>query len=265
MVISFSSRYECYNNYEEYPLAPDLILYGLIAAGLIFWLRSILGTRNGDERERPNPYLKAETDNNSESKLLQDSKKISSEQKISELAQNPKPTLSIESRNVELGLLEIARSDRSFDITYFAQAAQDVFVYVVESFADGDRETLKELLSPSVYEAFDSAIAQRENAGETMSAEISSVSKMELVSAAIQGRVATITVRFIAQERSYTKNKSGEIISGNPDKITLIRDIWTFSRETKSRDPRWLVVETREDLANESEKIPDTKAQSEPF
>ncbi|HRC27077.1 MAG TPA: hypothetical protein PKX87_06575, partial [Alphaproteobacteria bacterium] len=34
----------------------DLILYAAIAVGLVFWLRSVLGTRHGDERQRPNPF-----------------------------------------------------------------------------------------------------------------------------------------------------------------------------------------------------------------
>jgi len=70
--------------------------------------------------------------------------------------------------------------------------------------------------------------------------------------------MALITVRFWADERTVTKDENQNIISGHPDKTTVMRDVWTFSRDVKSRDPRWLVVETREDGIEDNETIPNT-------
>ncbi len=238
----------------------DLIIYALVAAGLIFWLRSVLGTRHGDETDRSVPYLKPEGDGEDAKGILGAGNKMSAEDRIAEFAKNPKGNASIENKTAELGLLEIAAMDKNFDIYHFVQAAQDAFVYVVESFADGDRETLKELLAPDVYDAFDQAITAREKAGEVMHKEINAINKAEIVAAGIDGKYSKITMRFVAEEVSYTKNENGEIIEGHPDKATKMRDLWTFSRETKSSDPRWIVIETRADLEDDNNTIPNTVA-----
>lgn len=232
----------------------DLVIYALITAGLIFWLRSILGTKHGEERESPTPFLKGDSDS------AEGSEKSSggAVALIEELSENDKGNMAITGQTAERGLVEIAGYEKSFDVYKFLQAAQDVFVFVVESFADGDRETLKDLLGPEVYSAFDSAITQREKAGETMETEISAIKRSEILEARLQGRTAFITVRFLAEEHSVTKDESGEIIHGHPDKVTQMRDIWIFSRDVKSSDPRWMVVETREDAGGDNETIPNS-------
>ncbi len=239
----------------------DLIIYGLIAAGLIFWLRNILGTKDGNERQRPNPYL-SDTVSGAEGgpALLgfENNKVNNSEAMIAELAQNPKGNMGIKDRSAELGLVEIAKSDRGFDVIAFLQAAQDAFVYVVESFAEGDRDTLKDLLGAQVYEAFEGSIAARESAGEVMKTEIRGIKTSEAVAARVEGQRGFITVRFVAEETTFTKNADGEIVYGHPEKTTQMRDVWTFSRDLRSRDPRWLVVETREDAVGDNQTIPNT-------
>ncbi|MCB1681137.1 MAG: Tim44 domain-containing protein [Alphaproteobacteria bacterium] len=235
----------------------DLIVYALVAAGLIVWLRSILGTRHGDEPERPAPYLKPEGPAGRNMELAGSERRVGPEERISELAKTPKGNVSIADTTAEQGLIEIARADRSFDIDRFAQGAQDAFVYIVESFADGDRETLRDLLSPSVFAAFDEAISARLKAAEVMHAEINAINKAEITSARIEGRFSKITVRFVAEEITYTKNSEGQIIEGHPERITQMRDLWTFSRETRSRDPRWLVTETLIDTEGDNPEIPN--------
>jgi len=237
-------------------LPAELVIYALITAGLIFWLRSILGTKHGDERERPVAFLSGEDSPQDESKG--DQKISNAVALIEELNEKPKGNMAIAGRSAEQDLIEIAGLERDFDVYKFLQAAQDVFVYVVESFADGDRETLQDLLGPKVYDAFDKAITEREKAGETMETEISAISKSEILEAHTENKHAFITVRFHAEERSVTKDKDGEIIYGHPDKVTQMRDIWTFSKPLRSSDPRWLVVETREDLDGDNESIPNT-------
>lgn len=247
-------------NFEDTSLPADLIVYGLIAAGLIFWLRSILGTRNGDERERSNPYLSegAGGVDVGANVLAFDGKMQNGEAGIIELAQNPKGNMAIDGKNVESGLIEVAKFDRGFDIITFLRAAQDAFVFVVESFAEGDRETLKDLLAPQVYDAFEGAIAAREQAGEVMKTEIRGIKISEVQAARLENSRAVITVRFVAEETTFTKDSSGEILSGHPEKTTQMHDVWVFARDLKSRDPRWMVVETREGGAEDNLTVPNT-------
>lgn len=238
-------------------MAAELLVYAIIAAGLILWLRSILGTKSDDEQNRPKINLELDSSGRvvgfDTLDTVDDKTNL-----IEELAQNSKGNMSIADRTAEMGLVEIAKIDKEFDINKFLQASQDAFAYIVESFADGDRDTLKDLLSPVVYEAFDGAITAREKAGETMTAEIQSISKAEVVEARLDGRKAYITIRFWAEEMSVTKDQDGEIIAGHPDKPIQMRDVWTFERDIKGRDPRWLVVETREDGEGDTEIIPNT-------
>ncbi|GJL86277.1 MAG: hypothetical protein DHS20C02_20520 [Micavibrio sp.] len=237
----------------------DLIVYALVAAGLVFWLRSILGTRHGDERERPNPYVQTEqaADPTTDSPYLADEKPITPEERIMELAENKTGSLSVENKTAENGLLDISKVDKKFDISHFLTGAPDAFAYIVEAFAQGDKETLKNLLTEGVYKAFEGAIDEREKRGETAITEIHAIKKAEVIEARQEGKTAFITLRFTADETSVVKDSDGEILEGHPDKVTQMRDVWTFGREVNSKDPRWLVYETRDDLEDDNTTIPN--------
>lgn len=241
-------------------MTAELMVYAIIAAGLIFWLRSILGTRSEDD---PNVSLtKLELSNDGKIITIgfpeggdSNSDHVTP---IEDLFKEEKNNMAIENPNARDGLIEIAKIDATFDVQSFLRATQDAFVYVVESFADADRDTLADLLSPKVYEAFDAAISQREKAEEKMQAEIQSIKKSGVVEARLEEKRAFITVRFLAEEITHTKDKDGDIIHGHPDKIIQMRDVWTFFRDLKSSDPRWIVVETREDETDDNTTIPNT-------
>lgn len=239
-------------------MTAELMVYAIVAAGLIFWLRSILGTRSGDDADRPAPRLELGDDGKVINLDAPDAGTTDKLALIEDLAETPKGNMEIKDPSAVIGLTEIAKADREFDVVVFLQAAQDVFVFVVESFAEGDRETLEDLLSPEVFDAFNGAITAREAAGETMQTEIQSIQKSEIVQARLDGKNALITVRFFAEETSVTRDEDSNITAGHPDKATQMRDLWTFSRNIKSRDPRWLVVETREDGVDDNESIPNT-------
>lgn len=232
------------------------MVYALIAAGLIFWLRSILGTRDEDDPQGPSVNLELDA-----SGKVIDLNAMSKETKVNlidELAENEKGSMGIADNTAREVLSDIAQADREFDIYAFLQASQDAFVYIVESFAEGDRETLEDLLGPEVFKAFNGAIDAREKAGETMVTEILAISKSEVIEARLEGKKAYVTVRFWAEETSVTKDEEGVVIAGHPDKSSKMRDVWTFYRDLKGRDPRWLVVETREDGEGDNESIPNT-------
>ena len=237
----------------------DLLLYALVAAGLVFWLRSVLGTRHGEERERPNPFLGGENaDPISSNAEEQVADFVTPQDRIAELAEEPSKNYSIENKTAEAGLVDIASGDRNFDIDAFLEGSQDAFVMIVESFAEGDRETLKELLADEVYTAFEAAISEREEKEETQETEIHAIRKAEVLEAILEGKRAQITVKFIAEESSVTRDKDGEIIAGSAERTVEMQDIWTFGRDIKSRDPSWLLLETRGDFEDDNDLIPDT-------
>lgn len=238
----------------------ELLIYALVAGGLVFWLRSILGTRHGQERDRSDNVISLDGDAVTADKTSASNgaSSISGEEQIEALMNKKDSVASIESKTAEAGLLEIANADKSFDVKFFLEAVQDVFAMVVEGFGDGDKKMLKDLLADDVYSAFESAIDEREKSGETLSNEIQAINKAEVIEAALVGKKANITVRFLASEVTVTRNADGEIISGHPDRFSAMRDIWTFSRDIKSRDPRWFVTETRGDFEGDNETIPNS-------
>jgi len=242
-------------------VAAELIIYGIVAAGLVLWLRNILGTRHGEERQRPNPYLSgmepAEAKADDDNVVKGPGWTGTPEEQISKLFEDDKNNLSLADETARRGLLDIAEADRSFDAKKFMEAVQDVFVYVVESFADGDRETLQDLLSDDVYKAFDAAIAEREKAGQRMEAEILAFRVVEIIKAELQGKKASIMIRFHAEEISVTYDKDDKVIAGHPERVSEMHDLWVFSRDIASNDPRWIVTETRDDVEGDNDKLPN--------
>ena len=142
------------------------------------------------------------------------------------------------------GLDAIAAHDSSFDPRHFLSGARGAYEMIVLAFANGDRRSLKDLLSSEVFESFDSAIKDRERQEQKTETRFVSIDKAEIVAAEARDRSAQLTVRFVSQMISVTRDKSGTIVDGNPDKVTDITDVWTFSRDTSSRDPNWKLVGT---------------------
>jgi len=95
-----------------------------------------------------------------------------------------------------------------------------------------------------VYEGFEAAIRERETKGETVESRFVAIDKSDIAGVELRGRTAQITVRFVSQLISVTRDKSGNVIDGNPDKVTDVTDVWTFARDLSSRDPNWKLVAT---------------------
>ena len=145
---------------------------------------------------------------------------------------------------VAAGLDAIAREDKTFDAKHFIAGARAAYEMIVLAYAEGDRRTLKNLLSRDVYEGFEAAIRERENKGETVETRFVAIDKSDIAGVELRGRTAQITVRFVSQLISVTRDKSGNVIEGNPERVTDVTDVWTFARDLSSRDPNWKLVAT---------------------
>lgn len=238
-------------------MSADLIIYGIVAAGLVLWLRNLLGTKHGEERQRPNPFVTSE-EKILEVEALKEQTAVGSpqpqgpEERITAFVRDSEGPFGVDNKTAESGLIAIAKADKTFDPAAFLSGAQDAFVMIVEAFAAGDRETLEYLLDGSVYHAFDTSLSEREALGQTQKADIHAIRKAQIIEAQLDNSaMARITIRFEAEETTVTRDAQGNIIDGDPDKTTHMRDIWTFSRKVRDRDPRWIVTETRGDHADE--------------
>ncbi|MGO4570769.1 Tim44/TimA family putative adaptor protein [Microvirga sp. 2TAF3] len=140
---------------------------------------------------------------------------------------------------------EIARAEPSFDAATFLEGAKAAYEMIVTAFAQGDRKTLKDLLSKDVYEGFERAITERERRGEKVETTFVSIDKAEMAGAEVQGKNnAQIVVRFLSKLITATRDASGAVVDGSPDTVVDVTDMWTFSRALGSRDPNWQLVAT---------------------
>lgn len=223
----------------------DIVIYAVVAAVMVFWLRSVIGTRHGEERERPNPF-EVKSDNTIRTSPDQ-------AYKTGDLVDTVIPS----AQGADAGLVQIALVDKTFDIQQFNENAKDAFIIIVTAFAEGDKETLRDLCTDDVYQAFAEAIDERIKSGETVSTDIHSVRKIDIVRAGVENkRHAFVTMKITAEETYVIRDAKGTIIAGHPDRVTEMTDQWTFARDVKSRDPRWLLSKTEDGEVEEDGKTP---------
>ncbi len=145
---------------------------------------------------------------------------------------------------VELGAREIAAADRRFDITAFLEGARAAYAMVLEAFWTGDKSTLRELCDDDVYASFASAIDARDAVGEKLDNRLIRIEDSVIHSAVLDGRIARIAVRFVADIASVTYDKDGTMVAGSLDDAIESRDIWTFQRDLAAATPDWVLDET---------------------
>lgn len=143
------------------------------------------------------------------------------------------------------GLLKIAERDPSFDAEHFARGARQAYEMIVTAFAEGNRNMLRDLLSPEVYEGFVAAIDERESRSEKIDQSFVGIHKCDIVDAELSGDEASVTLKFLSQLITATMDRSNNVIAGDPQKIHEVTDIWTFARDVSSPDPNWRLVATQ--------------------
>lgn len=229
----------------------DLLLYAVIAAVLVFWLRNVLGTKTGDERDRSD-ILEQLRQRQQDQQGSHAGRIVDVTDSVVEVKDSSRPVL--EGIEMEGGaetaqeLLDFMRYDSSFDAKAFIVGAKDAFPMIVESFSKGDLRTLKMLLSEGVYSAFEQAVEERNARGEIVTTDVLAVRNCKILGVKKIDRMVYIKLRFIAEETIVIRNREGVVVSGNPDKIISMNDVWTFARDPKSKDPTWYLVETSDDV-----------------
>jgi predicted lipid-binding transport protein (Tim44 family) len=217
----------------------DIIFFALIAAFLVLRLRSVLGRRDGHAGKPRDPFnlqRGQEADNENVVQLPDREKNGAFEEMLEADAEADDPLTT--------GLMQIRRADRSFDPEEFLVGARTAFEMIVSAFAAGDKESLEAMLSPDVYGNFADEIDKRAAAGESLETVISAIRASEMVEAYMEGRMATITVKFVSDQTNLVRDASGKITSGDPREAEEVTDFWTFARDIRARDPNWTLVAT---------------------
>ncbi|WP_135081302.1 Tim44/TimA family putative adaptor protein [Terasakiella sp. SH-1] len=226
----------------------DLILLALIAIFIFLRLRNVLGSKDGNEDNRnhrdifnPDPMDDQRNENANDNVIhLPNSQQepVQNEQ-VAEDINEIEPV-----GPVQRALADIMAVDASFDQHGFVDGARVAFEMIITAFAENDRETLKNLLTPDVYSNFESALEARVAAGETLETTLVGVNSLEITDAVLEENVAEVTVRIVSEQVNVTKDSDGEVVDGDSNYIDTITDIWTFERDIASSSPNWFLKAT---------------------
>lgn len=218
----------------------DIIILAMIAGFLVLRLRRVLGRRDGHEGKFPDPFREAP----------ENDKDTFDEDNVVQLPDRNKDDVDPAMADIDpsdpiaTGLTQIRIADPSFDPNMFAEGAKGAFEMVLNAFAQGDRKTLKGLLSPEVYSNFQEAMSDRERAGEVLEDTLVGIRAAKVIEAAMDGNNAVVTVKFQSEQISALRDAEGNVIDGNPNEVIDVTDFWTFSRDVRSSDPNWTLVGT---------------------
>lgn len=230
-----------------------------IAVIVFLYLRSILGTRTGNERQPTDPYNR---ENNEKSPLGTGTKEHDNVVSMPERPHQdqplphgtnhqPQPDISEQIKKfaepgttLSNGLSDIANADKDFDPVEFMQGAERAYEMIIMAYSDGDKRTLKKLLAKDVYNGFSEAIDQREADGHEMITQFVGFDKIAMLEAGIEDKAAEITVKFKSSLIRYLTDSNDNIVEGDDKNIEKITDIWTFSHNLNARDPNWKLIST---------------------
>jgi predicted lipid-binding transport protein (Tim44 family) len=225
------------------------IIFLALAVFIFLRLRSVLGQRTGRERRPYDPYaprdaVRGATNDNVVTLPGRTAAEVAPKSAEPAEAEERWKGIAEPGTAIANGLDAIAREDKTLDAKHFLTGARAAYEMIVLAYAQGDRRTLKNLLSREVCEGFEAAISERESKGQKVETRFVSIEKSDITGAELRARTAQITVRFVSQLVSVTRDNSGNVIEGNPDKVTDVTDVWTFARDLSSRDPNWKLVAT---------------------
>jgi predicted lipid-binding transport protein (Tim44 family) len=233
----------------------------IVAVVAIFKLRSVLGQRSDEDENRVERLKALEREAQKAQGAAASGEVITLPRRPRDdgsAAQVTEPVTDTVARikafpavdpSVTAGLLTVAKQDPALDPEAFLKGAGMAYEMIVSAFAAGDRKALKDLLTREVYDGFVAAIAEREQRGEKVEQQFVGIKRADIVEAEVKGGMAYLTMRFVSELLTATLDKAGAVISGDPQKITDVTDIWTFSRDVSTPRARsnlnWRLEETQ--------------------
>ena len=186
----------------------DIILLAMIAGFIFLRLRNILGRKTGFE-----------------GKLSPDFKQEFSEKIIKKDLDNQV-------------FDDVAQKD-------FLKGAKIAYETIIVNFASGNLKNIKSLLDKKIYDQFNDAIKEREEKRYISETTFIGINSALIKEHQNKNNILEVTVDFVSEIISCSKDKDKKIISGNPDVIKKVYDTWKFSKDIKSTNPNWLLIDTQ--------------------
>lgn len=237
-------------------------LIALIAAIVVaFKLRSVLGQRTDDDDARLERRLR-ERESQEEAASHGDNVvnlPTARQDQDDYRPEPPKPTedeirerIKVVANNDQRlisGLEEILEADSDFNPDQFVDGAKQAYEMIVTAFGEGNVKALRDYLSEDVYRSFEAAVKEREKDGVILDQTFIGITKSNILEAGVEDGTAEVVVHFGSEMINVTRDKSGDVIAGDPNDVEDITDIWTFSRDVSSAralaNPNWQLVATQ--------------------
>ena len=127
----------------------------------------------------------------------------------------------------------------------FLKGAKIAYETIITDFSDDDNKLVKSkpLLSKKIYDQFNQALKERSDRGHYAEITFIGVNSADVKEHKKTNSILKVTVDFVGEVITCIKDKDKKIISGDPEKTKKIYDTWVFSRDTKSNNPNWLLVD----------------------
>ena len=240
----------------------EILFFAIVAAFLGWRLYSVLGRRTGHEK-RFDPFGQSDAPTSLPDREA--SGRDGNVRRLPEPTSRPDRTqdrpvdrnAERERRKIEAAIAgvagdvrrsldEIRAADPKFDPVDFIAGARVAFEMILTAFAKGDAKALRPLLSDQVFENFNGAIEERIRNKQRLETTLVGILSADIVDAefAKDAGEARVSIKFMSQQISVTKDQEGRIVDGDPSEVANITDAWTFQRQAKSRDPNWVLVGT---------------------
>ncbi|WHQ46742.1 MAG: Tim44/TimA family putative adaptor protein [Candidatus Midichloria sp.] len=210
----------------------DLIILAIIAIVIISKLFSILGGNDDDlsESNKIDPLIKQLYKKNTTSQEKVDIEIVSAIE--AGLPQNIRDVFD-----------NIRKKEPLFNADMFLKGAKAAFNVIIQAFAKNDKETLKNLLAPSVFKDFSTAIDARIAQKQVLEKIVVGVNEIEITNAGLSGDIATIVVKITSDQVTALKDYLGSVLDGDPNIIITNQDLWIFTRNLK-KDKVWFLTST---------------------
>ena len=138
-------------------------------------------------------------------------------------------------------------NDKNFTQESFLEGSKNAYKMIVQNYASGDLNSIKDFIGKEVYDGFSKAISSRDELKQKLFNEVVEFNLVDIIDATLDKNTVQIKVNFETKIISYGEDSTGQIIEGNKDSPQVIKDIWVFQKPLKSKNPAWELILTNPD------------------
>ena len=152
------------------------------------------------------------------------------------------------------GLGKIAAADANFSLPQFLDGAKGAYGMILEAFAAGDKDTLAALLTDEVKDSYFAAIDDLASKDLTQVTDLARLIDAEVVSAEKSGKTGVIRVAYFAELATALTDKDGNVVEGDLDMLSRVREIWSYERTLNDKNPNWKLSSVEPHTSNTPDK-----------